>query len=130
MCNTSARALFVKNRTQSQLLLNGAFCRQRNPLIAVNELIVQVIDDIVFLAENDRSPFSGNRFNVKGILFGEAVLYLVQYLEDFTGELNTAVGITNVAELIGRSIAKCFDNLIQPKEPIVQYCLSISTAPS
>ena len=63
--DTTAGTLLIQNGAQPQFFLNGAFGRQRNPLIGVNEFIVVVIQDIVFLTQDNSGTLCRNALDVK-----------------------------------------------------------------
>lgn len=114
--NTAAGALLVQNGAKAKLLLNGTFLRQRNPLVGVDKLFIQVIDHIVFLTQDDCCTLGGNTLNVKGILIGKSVLDLIENLEDFACERYALVCVAYIAELISLGIAKLLNDFVKTKD--------------
>ena len=114
--NTAAGTLLVQNGAKAKLLLNGTFLRQRNPLVGVDKLFIQVIDHIVFLTQDDCCTLGGNTLNVKGILIGKSVLDLIENLEDFACERYALVCVAYIAELISLGIAKLLNDFVKTKD--------------
>lgn len=114
--NTAAGTLLVQNGAKAKLLLNGTFLRQRNPLVGVDKLFIQVIDHIVFLTQDDCCTLGGNTLNVKGILIGKSVLDLIENLEDFACECYALVCVAYIAELISLGIAKLLNDFVKTKD--------------
>ena len=92
----TAGALCVKNCAKPQLLLNGALSRQRNPLVRIDESILNLKQRVIFLAQNNSGTLCGNRLDVEGVLVSEVVLDVIQNIEDLACELDTLIGIVGV----------------------------------
>lgn len=75
-----------------------------------------VVQNVVFLAQDNCRTLRRNTLNVKRVSIGEVVLDLIQYLKDFACKSDAFVGVTDVTKLIRLGVTKCLDDFIQTKD--------------
>ena len=75
-----------------------------------------VVQNVVFLAQDNCRTLCRNTLDVKRVSIGEVVLDLIQYLKDFACKSDAFIGVTDVTKLIRLGVTKCLDDFIQTKD--------------
>ena len=110
--DAAAAALFVEERTEAALLLNGAFLHERNPLIRVDEVFILLKEKIIGAADDSGAVLGGDHLDVEGEVALEVILYIVHGVEDLGGERNRLIRIALAAELVRFDQAEEIHHLI------------------
>lgn len=75
-----------------------------------------VVQNVVFLAQDNCRTLCRNTLDVERVSIGEVVLDLIQYLKDFACKSDAFIGVTDVTKLIRLGVTKCLDDFIQTKD--------------